>query len=602
MTTGAPGPDRAVTTSSSSRDTSHAPSRTRRWDRGDALRLALSVAILAALALPATATALKTSYSRTGGLEITAAPGERNSIEAGFFGAPPSGFLPFEYRVSDVVPIAASSGCSPAGAAVKCRITGIRPLTVELLDGSVNTFRYVGDADVRVGAGGGADGILTAAGFDLLDSGAGDDSLRAGDGDDVLRAGDGNDELVGEGGDDLLEGGTGGDRFFAGPGDDELLARDGVPDTIDCGAGVDSLLMDLKDGRPPGSCERVDQSAKDEAPNVRVLSRRAAASRSGAIPIRLACPRAVRGGCAGTLAVKVRRAGSVKRRFRIGHGRRARVRLRLRATARRVLARGGRLRARLVSVEEGVHGPKTTIRPLRIRRKRGSRIAAERRRPRSAATSSAATGSAVSFIVGEGLRIDASAGVKNDVTITSLTGPARLRVRDDAAPVAAGAGCATGPAGSVTCRLLGPRTIRAALGDRDDRLAFGSDSAGGADAVLDGGTSFDTLRGSDGYDVLIGGTVDQGADVLDGKGGNDALLGGPGDDRLTGGLGNDYATGDSGSDRLFLRDGRVDRWCDASPALLEVDGPDPGQSFAGDTAICPADQLSRRSSAGGSTP
>ena len=556
--------------------------------------LALSVALLVAIVLPAAASALTAKYDRSGGLTISAAPGERNRIEAGFFGAPPPGFLPFEYVVrDDGAPVVASSGCKPEGSTAKCNITGIQALTVDLADGADNSFRFFGGADVKLVAKGGVDDVLSSSGFDLLDGGGGNDRLRARDGSDILRGGEGDDELVADDGDDLLDGGLGTDRFDAGPGEDELLAREGVRDIIDCGAGKDTLAMDLKDGAPPASCETVDKSDRREAPNVRVLSTRVGASRTGVLAIPLACPRAVRRGCAGTLSVAVRSAGTVKRRYTIRRARRARVGLRLGAAARRALARRGRLRARLVSVERGVRGPKTTIRPLVVRR---GRTLGRRPRARSGQTNTSLT---VSFGVGLGLGIKGTPGVRNNVGIKFLTGPTRFLVRDDAAPIAAGAGCEIVTVISVSCRLRGPRTVRATLGDRDDKLKFELDSAGGADAVLDGGTGFDRLEGADGYDVLLGGTADGERDTLEGKGGNDALFGGPGNDTLTGGLGNDYVTGDDGADRLFLRDGFVDRWCDSPPVIMEqynLDGPEdnpPGGpvEFPGDTAVCPADEF-----------
>lgn len=553
------------------------------------------------IALPATASALTAKYDRLLGLTITAAPGERARMEAGFFGAPPIGFLPFEYVVrTDVgtVPVVASSGCKPEGSSAKCSITGIRALTVDLSagtntlsGGTDNSFRFFGSADVKLIATGAVDDVISNSGFDLLDGGAGNDRLRAREGNDILRGGDGDDELLAEVGDDLLDGGLGIDRFDAGPGDDELLARDGVPDTIDCGAGTDSLAMDLKDGAPPASCEKVDVSDRREAPNVRVLRTRVAANRAGVLAVPLACPREVRGGCAGTLSVAVPRAGTAKRRYAIRRGRRSAVVLRIGAAARRALARRGRLRARLVSVERGVRGPKTTIRPIVVRR---GRAVGSGRRARSAQTATSVT---VSFAVGLGLGIKATPGVKNNVRISFLTAPARFVVRDDAGPIAAGSGCEIVTVITVSCRLRGPRTIRATLGDRPDKLEFELDSAGGADAVLDGGTNLDRLEGADGYDVLIGGVGDENGDTLLGNGGNDSLFGGPGNDTLTGGDGNDYVTGDEGADRLFLRDNFVDRWCDSAPLILEVDPPrtDPTLSgsiqFAGDKEVCPADEF-----------
>jgi Ca2+-binding RTX toxin-like protein len=199
--------------------------------------------------------------------------------------------------------------------------------------------------------------------------------------------------------------------------------------------------------------------------------------------------------------------------------------------------------------------------------------------------------STVSFVVGQGLGIKSTPGVENNVRISFLTAPARFRVRDDAGPIVAGSGCEIVTVTTASCRLRGPRTVRATLGDREDRLEFELDSAGGADAVLDGGGNIDRLEGAGGYDVLLGGTADDGPDRLRGNGGNDALFGGPGNDTLTGGAGSDYVTGDDGGDRLFLRDGFVDRWCDSSPLELEVDPPSDNPPFPGDSEVCPADQF-----------
>jgi hypothetical protein len=65
----------------------------------------------------------------------------------------------------------------------------------------------------------------------------------------------------------------------------------------------------------------------------------------------------------------------------------------------------------------------------------------------------------------------------------------------------------------------------------------------------------DTLRGSNGNDVLLGRA---GNDKLSGRRGNDVLEGGIGNDRLYGGLGRDILRGGPGNDRLYSRDGRRD--------------------------------------------
>ncbi|GJE83799.1 calcium-binding protein [Methylorubrum thiocyanatum] len=152
-------------------------------------------------------------------------------------------------------------------------------------DGSDTVLGGPGDDVVFAGAGadrvsGGAghdrlfgeagdDLLFGEAGDDLLDGGEGRDILDGGDGDDLLLGGEGNDSLygaagaddlsggagadvlVGEAGDDRLQGGEGADILLDGAGRDLvsceagddviILALDGAADTVDGGAGRDTL-------------------------------------------------------------------------------------------------------------------------------------------------------------------------------------------------------------------------------------------------------------------------------------------------------------------------------------------------------------------------
>jgi hypothetical protein len=111
---------------------------------------------------------------------------------------------------------------------------------------------------------GGDDFLLGGAGGDVLDGAAGDDRLEGasgrdrllgGAGTDVLLGGRGNDRLIGGPGNDKLSPGSGRDSVSAGGGDDTVNARDGLRETIDCGAGRDTVRADRSD-RLKG-CERV---------------------------------------------------------------------------------------------------------------------------------------------------------------------------------------------------------------------------------------------------------------------------------------------------------------------------------------------------------
>jgi hypothetical protein len=82
------------------------------------------------------------------------------------------------------------------------------------------------------------DTLRGLTGNDLLNGLAGNDSLFGGPGSDRLLGGAGADTLVGGGGQDQL---------FGGAGDDKLEARDGEKDTIDCGSGYDTVIVDKHD-------------------------------------------------------------------------------------------------------------------------------------------------------------------------------------------------------------------------------------------------------------------------------------------------------------------------------------------------------------------
>ena len=116
--------------------------------------------------------------------------------------------------------------------------------------------RRVGTArrDTLVGNLGG-DRLIGRGGNDVLRGLDGDDCLDGGAGNDRLFGGRGNDRLSGGAGSDSLDGGPGSDVIAGGPGNDTIGARDGTRDTIQCGAGRDTVRADRID-RVSG-CERV---------------------------------------------------------------------------------------------------------------------------------------------------------------------------------------------------------------------------------------------------------------------------------------------------------------------------------------------------------
>lgn len=220
--------------------------------------------------------------------------------------------------------------------------------------------------------GGNAGDVLVGdSGRNLLQGLGGDDTLRGGT--PPTKAGNVSFTVV----DDTLEGGVGRDVLKGEGGPDVLLARDAEDDqalgAMSCGSGADRLDTDLADDNTralPADCETVDQGAIDEGRNVRIAGRTLRGGRSGSVRVRLACPRSVRIGCRGVLAMRLARGAGTAggTRYRIRRGRSTRVRVRAPGSVRRALARRRRVPVRLVSIERGSHGPKTTIRTVTLRR------------------------------------------------------------------------------------------------------------------------------------------------------------------------------------------------------------------------------------------
>lgn len=105
----------------------------------------------------------------------------------------------------------------------------------------------------------GTEGDDVLAGTSRADSLCGlgrDDQLAGNDGADVIEGGPGDDSLSGGAGADTLTGDAGLDVFAGGEGDDVLRARDGVGESLTCGAGVDAAVVDSLDTF--SGCETVD--------------------------------------------------------------------------------------------------------------------------------------------------------------------------------------------------------------------------------------------------------------------------------------------------------------------------------------------------------
>jgi hypothetical protein len=133
------------------------------------------------------------------------------------------------------------------------------------LGGGDDTFTAApwDDVQPRIIADGGAgnDTIYGSTNADDIEGGPGNDMLYGLDDVDNIDGGDGADLLVGGAGDDGLIGGPGTDRIFGDErrrtsewGNDTLIAVDGGPESMSCGEGTDSAIVDADD-TADSSCE-----------------------------------------------------------------------------------------------------------------------------------------------------------------------------------------------------------------------------------------------------------------------------------------------------------------------------------------------------------
>ena len=226
--------------------------------------------------------------------------------------------------------------------------------------------------DDRLSGEGGNDLVSGGDGNDTLNGGAGPDTVQGGNGNDTMTASVGGDSFSGGAGDDTMEGGTSIDRFFGGPGADSTDARDGNAELVDCGTEVDFADVDLRDN-VADNCENVDRGAVKEGPNVRIATGTVTLGSGGRARVRLTCPAKLTRRCGGRLSLslftgKRRAAPSSGTPYSIAHGASKRVTVTLSARNRRALATRHSARGQLTSIERGVHGRKTTVRVVALRR------------------------------------------------------------------------------------------------------------------------------------------------------------------------------------------------------------------------------------------
>jgi len=178
---------------------------------------------------------------------------------------PPPTLLPPGVAPGDVAP-----GVGPNPTCFGKRATIVATIDDELITGTPGPDVIVGgDSGEEIDGRGGNDTICSRGGDDTVRGSAGNDRIYGGSGRDLLLGGTGADMLYGQrgkdrmgggsgadrvdggSGNDLLDdqklGGAGKDRLVGGTGADRVRAADASNDSVDCGSGRDTALLDRRD-------------------------------------------------------------------------------------------------------------------------------------------------------------------------------------------------------------------------------------------------------------------------------------------------------------------------------------------------------------------
>ena len=234
--------------------------------------------------------------------------------------------------------------------------------SIEEVLGGAGNDRLVGSATLRPGGdppamprvllagGGGADQLVAGPagarlrgglGADVVTGGAGRDELAGGEDADVLDGGGGDDELVGGPGRDRMAGGDGTDRLVGDLDGADVRTRDGERDLVTCGQAPDvgrvartapgTATVDAED--LVRGCKRVRRGGRG-APRILVLGQ-AREDADGVIRAGIACSQDQRGGCRGSLVLRLAGRDVVEVAVRVRAGAAALVKARLPARALR---------------------------------------------------------------------------------------------------------------------------------------------------------------------------------------------------------------------------------------------------------------------------
>jgi Ca2+-binding RTX toxin-like protein len=169
-------------------------------------------------------------------------------------------------------------------------VVGVEKLSLHVNGTFVGTDapEYVEVLNVTDGASslaglGGNDVLKGGDSPDAIDGGAGDDDLNGGNGNDTITGGPGKDTIMG----DAVAGQCSVVGYFGSCkspwGNDTINARDGEVDSVDCGPGADTAVVDAAD--VVTNCETVDKGAATPAPDTQPAGKGGAAGAAAGLTI-----------------------------------------------------------------------------------------------------------------------------------------------------------------------------------------------------------------------------------------------------------------------------------------------------------------------------
>src|SRR4051812_16765455 len=166
---------------------------------------------------------------------------------------------------------------------VLCDKGAVKAIAIDSGPGQDDVAYRLRDRPVTLSGNLGADFLTTAAAADAVHGGQGNDTIDSGAGADTVTGDDGADSIHSGDGDDHIDGGYGSDGIDAGSGNDSVTVADGIADSVECGAGTDTVdadqldqLADCENGArhdaaPPSDQPPVDDS---EAPTLKARAAR----------------------------------------------------------------------------------------------------------------------------------------------------------------------------------------------------------------------------------------------------------------------------------------------------------------------------------------